>query len=88
MCVLMCVHVCVLLVPQIELVEDGTPRRLKVDFEFVETKETSSQEFNTVRETYVGMPLLLHTHVAIVCEYIMQTSFHLGSLCHWTRSRH
>eukprot|EP00731_Ephydatia_muelleri_P002661 Em0001g2661a len=33
---------------KIELVEDGTPRRLKVEFEFVETKETSSQEFNTV----------------------------------------
>ena len=53
-------YVCVLcvLLPQIELVEEGPPRRLKVEFEYVETKEISSQEFNTVRDTPVILCLL------------------------------
>ena len=33
---------------QIELVEEGPPRRLRVEFKSTETGEVKSEEFNTV----------------------------------------
>ena len=33
---------------QVELVSDGPPRRLRVEYQHTETGEVSSEEFNTV----------------------------------------
>ena len=34
---------------QVELIEEGPPRKLKVEFRSTETGETATEEFNTVR---------------------------------------
>ena len=33
---------------QVELIEEGPPRKLKVEFRSTETGETATEEFNTV----------------------------------------
>lgn len=70
---------------QVELIEEGPPRRLKVTYENTETNETLSEEFNTV-SIIVHVFYSLHHYDVIMLTILLL--FLTGAFWYWKRPRH